>query len=238
MKSLKTSLLFAIVWFGIVNVHGQLLKDIEKILTSNGNNFSAEEAADGIREALIKGTENTVDMVSAVDGYFGNPEIKIPFPPEAQQMEQKLRAIGFGYKVDEAVLAMNRAAEKAAQEIQPIFISAIKKMSISDAIDIVNGNDHAATEYLRKTTSDQLFLKIKPIIEQSLQTVDATRYWNELITTYNAIPFVKKMNPDLAEYVTEKSILGIFVMVSHEEEKIRKDPKARTTELLQKVFGQ
>jgi hypothetical protein len=237
MKSLKFFLLAFALFYGQFTIHGQLFKNVEKMLSKNGNSFSSEEAVAGIREALINGTENSVNLVSAVDGYFGNPTIKIPFPPEAQQIEQKLRAFGLGYKVDEATLAMNRAAEDAAKDIQPIFVSAIKSMSISDAIGIVNGDVHAATEYLRTTTSDQLSVKIKPIVENSLEKVDATRYWDEVITTYNAIPFVKKMNPDLAEYVTEKAISGLFVMVALEEEKIRKDPLARTTELLRKVFG-
>jgi hypothetical protein len=237
MKSLKLYLLACALFFGQFTIQGQLLKNLEKMLPSNGNTFSNEEAAAGIREALINGTENSVNLVSAVDGYFGNPKIKIPFPPEAQQVEQKLRAFGLGSKVDEAIVTMNRAAENAAKDIQPIFVSAIKSMSISDAIGIVKGDDHAATEYLRKTTSDPLFIKIKPVVEKSLEEVDATRYWDDLINTYNAFPFVKKMNPDLAEYVTEKAISGLFVMVALEEEKIRKDPLARTSELLQKVFG-
>jgi hypothetical protein len=218
-------------------MHAQLLKDIGKVLPSNEKSLTKEDAVAGIREALVKGTDHSVKLVSAMDGYFGNPKIKIPFPPDAVQMEQKLRAIGLGYKVDEAVLTMNRAAEDAAKEIQPIFVNAIKHMSISDALSIVNGSDHAATEYLQKTTYDQLFLKIEPIIEKSLKKVDATRYWSDLVNAYNGIPFVKKMNPDLNEYVTEKAISGLFVMIAQEEEKIRKDPLARTSELLERVFG-
>lgn len=237
MKALKICFLITVLCFVQASIYAQLFKNIEKTLGSGENKYTTEEAVAGIREALIKGTENSVNLVSAIDGYFGNPKIKIPFPPEAQQMEQKLRAIGLGYKVDEAILTMNRAAENAAKDIQPIFVSAIKSMTISDAVNIVNGNEHAATEYLQRTTYDQLFRQIKPIIKKSLETVDATKYWDELINAYNAIPFVKKMNPDLAEYVTEKAIGGLFVMVALEEEKIREDPMARTTELLQKVFG-
>jgi len=237
MKTFRIILIGLLVSFGSTGLQAQLLKNLGKMLSSEEKGLSAEDAAAGIREALTKGTENSVKLVSAVDGYFGNPKIKIPFPPEAEQIEQKLRAIGLGYKVDEAILTMNRAAEHAAKDIQPIFVNAIKKMTISDAIGIVNGDVHAATEYLHRTTFDQLFQQIKPIVQNSLEAVDATKYWDDIINTYNTIPFVKKMNPDLAEYVTLKAIDGLFVMVAQEEEKIRKDPVARTTELLQKVFG-
>ncbi|MBA7557887.1 hypothetical protein ES705_50665 [subsurface metagenome] len=185
----------------------------------------------------MKGTDNSVDLVSVKDGYFGNREIKIPFPLEVRTIEDKMRAIGLGSEVDKVVLSINRAAEDAANEVKPIFISAIKDMSISDAIGIVNGNDHAATTYLKKKTTSELSVKIKPLIENSLEKVDATRYWDDLIRTYNIIPFVKKMNPDLSEYVTEQAIEGLFIMIAREEEKIRKDPLARTSELLERVFG-
>ena len=175
--------------------------------------------------------------VEKIGGYFDNPQIKIPFPPEAKEIEQKLRAIGMGDKVDEVVLTINRAAEDAATEAKPIFISAIKNLTLRDALNIVRGENDAATKYLKENTSQQLAAQFKPKIEVSLEKVDATKYWDDVITTYNKIPFVKKMNPDLAEYVTEKAIEGLFVMIAKEEDKIRKDPAARTTELLRKVFG-
>jgi len=140
--------------------------------------------------------------------------------------------------VDEVVLSINRAAEIAANEARPIFISAITGMTITDAINIVRGADNAATMYLQKTTSVQLNEAFHPIIASSLEKVDATRYWDDVVNTYNMIPFVKKMDPDLARYVTGKAIEGLFIMIAKEELKIRKDPLARTTELLKKVFGQ
>ena len=217
---------------------GQFLKDAKKLLQQNtGGGFTEEEAASGIREALIKGTGNGVDIVSKVDGYFKNPEIKIPFPPEAKEIENKLRAVGLGNKVDDVVLSINRAAEDAAVEAKNIFIAAIKNMTIREAINIVRGEKDAATQYLKRNTTNELTLKFRPIIETSLEKVDATKYWDDVIITYNKIPFVKKMNPDLAEYVTDKAIEGLFVMIAREEEKIRKDPAARTTEILRKVFG-
>lgn len=217
--------------------HAQFLKDLKKMVNPSSGNLTEEEAASGIKEALIKGTNKGVETVSKIGGYFDNPQIKIPFPPEAKEIEQKLRAIGMGDKVDEVVLTINRAAEDAATEAKPIFISAIKNLTLRDALNIVRGENDAATKYLKENTSQQLAAQFKPKIEVSLEKVDATKYWDDVITTYNKIPFVKKMNPDLAEYVTEKAIEGLFVMIAKEEDKIRKDPAARTTELLRKVFG-
>jgi hypothetical protein len=218
--------------------NAQFLKKVSKALnTTTSSGFSEEEAASAIKEALVKGTGESVNIVSLVDGYFKNPEIKIPFPPEATAMETKLRAAGFGSQVDKAVLSINRAAENAAKDAQPIFVSAVKGMSIKDAINIVRGKDNAATEYLKNTTSPALKTQFKPAIQKSLDEVNATKYWTDLISTYNKIPFVQKMNPDLASYVTDRAIEGLFVMIAKEELKIRKDPVARTTELLKKVFG-
>ncbi len=218
--------------------NAQFLKKVSKAISTNSpSGFTESEAADGIKEALIKGTTEGVSFVSVLDGYFGNPEIKIPFPPEAANMESKLRAIGMGNQVDKAVLSINRAAEDAAKEAKPIFIAAIKGMSIRDAIGIVRGQENAATLYLKNTTTPELKIKFQPVIKASLDKVNATKYWTDIINAYNKIPLVQKMNPDLTAYVTDKAINGLFIMIAKEELKIRKDPVARTTELLKKVFG-
>lgn len=218
--------------------NAQFLKKVSKALESNSTSgFTEGEAAQAIKEALIKGTAESVDIVSIIDGYFKNPQIKIPFPPEATNMESRLRSVGLGSEVDKAVLSLNRAAEDAAKEAQPIFVAAIRNMTISDAISIVKGKDNAATEYLQRTTSPELKLKFEPVINNSLKKVNATKYWSDLINTYNKIPLVQKMNPDLSAYVTEKAIEGLFIMIAKEELEIRKDPVARTSELLKKVFG-
>jgi hypothetical protein len=218
--------------------NAQFLKKVSKALgTTTTGGFTESEAAQGIKEALIKGTGEGVNIVSVIDGYFGNPAIKIPFPPDARNVESKLRSVGLGNQVDKAILSINRAAEDAAKEAKPIFVSAITGMSIMDAIGIVRGTDNAATQYLQKTTSVELKSKFQPVIKNSLDKVDATKYWTDLINTYNKIPLVQKMNPDLAAYVTDKAVEGLFVMIAKEELKIRKDPLARTTELLKKVFG-
>lgn len=233
----KIIFLLTIIMMSVHTSDAQFFKKVKSFLSNQNTGLTEKDAAAGIREALEKGTDNSVKLVSVVDGYWGNPEIKIPFPPEAKDMETKLRAIGLGKKVDEFNLSMNRAAEKAANEAKPIFIAAIKGMTINDAINIVRGPDNAATMYLQRTTTPELTAKFQPVIRESLDAVDATRYWSDLINVYNKIPFVKKMNPDLAAYVTEKAIDGLFVMIAKEELKIRKDPVARTTELLRKVFG-
>jgi hypothetical protein len=207
------------------------------LLNPKNKGLSEKDAADGIKEALVNGTGESVKIVSALDGYWGNPEIKIPFPAEAKDMESKLRAMGMSKKVDEFNESMNRAAEKAAIEAKNIFITAIKNMTVRDAINIVKGTDNAATMYLKNNTSPELIGKFTPIIKSSLDNVNATKYWSDLISVYNKIPLVKKMNPDLPQYVTQKAIDGLFIMIAKEELKIRKDPAARTTELLKKVFG-
>ena len=236
----KTTLLLFVLAFclGTQESKCQLLQNAEKLLGQKNGSLSEKDAADGIREALIKGTGNGVKTVSKIDGYFKNPEIKIPFPPEEKEIESKLRAIGLGSKVDEVIESFNRAAEDAATEAEPIFVSPIKSMTIKDAVNIVRGDNDAATKYLKKTTSGQLKTKFQPKIKTSLDKVDATKQWATLINAYNKIPFVTKKNPNLAEYVTRKAIDGLFVMIAKEELNIRKDPMARTSELLKKVFGE
>lgn len=199
--------------------------------------LTTEEVGSGLKEALINGISKGSDLVSQMDGYFKNPEIKIPFPPEVKKVENTLRDIGLGSEVDKFVMTLNRGAEDAAKEAKPIFIAAIKSMTIQDAWAILKGEDNAATEYLRKTTSGQLREKFKPVIQNSLNKVNATKYYGDLVTRYNKIPFVEKVNPNLDDYATDRAIDGLFVMIAKEEKSIRQDPVARTTELLKRVFG-
>jgi hypothetical protein len=233
----KIFILLFIAILGLQQIDAQFLKNAKKLINSNNKGLTEKDAAEGIKEALVNGTGESVKQVSVLNGYWGNPEIKIPYPAEAKEMESKLRAIGMGKKVDEFNESMNRAAEKAASEAKPIFITAIKEMTVRDAINIVKGADNAATMYLKNTTSPQLIDKFQPIIKTSLDNVNATRYWSDLITIYNKLPMVKKMNSNLPQYVTQKAIDGLFIMIAKEEFKIRKDPVARTSELLKKVFG-
>jgi hypothetical protein len=233
----KYYFLLLIATISIHTLDAQLLKNAKKFIQSNTKSLTEKDAADGIREALVNGTSESVKLVSVLNGYWGNPEIKIPFPQEAKEIESRLRSIGLGKKVDEFNVTMNRAAEQAAAEAKPIFIAAIKGMTIKDAVNIVRGSDNSATLYLQNTTTPELKNKFQPVIKTSLDNVNATKYWTELITLYNRIPLIKKLNPDLTGYVTDKAISGLFIMIAKEELKIRKDPVARTTELLKKVFG-
>ena len=211
------------------------LNKIKQAVTGTG--LSNEEVGAGLKEALTKGVSKGSDLVSQVDGYFKNAEIKIPFPPEVKNVETRLRQIGMGAEVDKFVLALNRAAEDAAKEAKPVFVSAIKQMTIQDAFTILKGQPDAATQYLQRTTSAELTNKFKPIIQTSLAKVNAPQYYASLINTYNKIPLVKKVNPNLNDYATGKALDGLFVMVAKEEKNIRQNPQARTTALLQKVFG-
>lgn len=198
--------------------------------------LTSAEVTKGLKEALVQGTNKGVNLVSQLDGYFKNPEIKIPFPPDVQLVETKMRALGMGAQVDQFVLSLNRAAEDAAKEAAPIFVTAIQKMTIEDAFGILKGEPDAATQYLKRTTSPQLKEKFAPIVKNSLNKVNATKYYTDLVGYYNRIPFVSKVNPDLTAYATDMAIQGLFVMIAKEEKNIRKDPLARTTDLLKKVF--
>ena len=195
------------------------------------------DVAGGLKEALNKGVQTSTQKLSVTDGFFKDAVIKILMPPEAQKAEKTLRGMGLGAQVDQAILSMNRAAEDASKSAAPIFIDAIKQMTITDAISILKGGDSAATTYLRLKTTIKLTTAFTPVIKTSLEKVDATKYWNTVIGTYNKVPFVKKVNPDLAAYVTEKALAGLFYEIALEEINIRKNPVARTTDVLKKVFG-
>lgn len=195
------------------------------------------EVIAGLKAALEKGAEEGTLDASKLDGYFKNPVIKIPFPPDAQNVEEKLRQIGLGNEVDRFILTLNRAAEEAADEAKPIFVDAIRAMTIQDAWNILRGENDAATEYLRRTTSNKLKSRFQPIIQNALSKTNATKYYTDLINTYNKIPFVEHMNPNLDEYATQQAIDGLFYLVAIEEAKIRENPAARTSEILRKVFA-
>jgi hypothetical protein len=214
----------------------QTLGDVNKTLGGPAP-LTTAEVASGLKEALIKGISTGSDLVSQLDGYFKNPEIKIPFPPEVKKVEDKLRQLGLGGEVDKFVVTLNRGAEDAAREAKPIFIEAIRAMTIEDAWSILRGDQDAATQYLKRTTSGLLKEKFKPVIQNSLNKVNATKYYGQIVTRYNQIPFVQKVNPDLDDYATDKAIEGLFVMIAKEEKNIRQNPVARTTEILKRVFG-
>ncbi len=205
--------------------------------TSSGD-YSQSDAATAIKDALFKGIANGVNLVSVKDGYFGNALIKIPFPQEAQAVQQTLQMIGMGSLTDKLTEQLNRSAEEAAKEALPIFTNSITQLTISDAINIVsNQQSDAATQFLKRTTNEQLVSAFRPKIKGVLDKTLTTQLWSEVMGTYNKVPFVQPINPDLTDYVTRKALDGLFIMVAQEEAKIRKDPAAQTTNILKKVFG-
>jgi len=199
--------------------------------------LSNDEVIKGLKDALTVGTNNSTGLASKVDGYYKNPKLFIPFPPEAKDVKDKMDAFGMKPQTDKFVMTLNRAAEEAAKNAAPVFIAAIKGMSIGDGFTILKGADNAATQYLKDKTSAELRQKFTPIVKAAIDKVEVTKYWNPIITKYNKIPFVQKQNPDLTAYVTEKAMAGLFLLIADEELKIRKDPAARVTDILKSVFG-
>lgn len=244
MKHVLSLSLFLLVSF---STFGQLGKKLEGILnkdsssgsssTSLGSNLSENEIISGLKEALSVGIGNGAKQASSVDGFLKNEVIKLLLPPELQRAEATLRKLGLGDEVDKFVVSLNRAAEDAAKESVPIFTSAITSMSISDALGILNGPDTAATSYLKKTTNSPLYNAFMPVVTKTLDKNNATKYYSDLANAYNKVPLVKKINPDLKEYATQKAIDGLYHLISEEEKKIRKDPVARVSQTLKKVFG-
>lgn len=236
---MKNILLLSFILLNInVNAQGLngLLKKASNLVSESGSGLSSQDIANGLKEALTMGAEKGCVNLSKPDGFFKNAALKILMPPEAQKIENTIRGLGMNQLADDFILSMNRAAEDACNTAAPIFIKAIKDMSITDGINILKGNETAATTYLKSKTEMDLKNSFSPIIKTSLDKVDATKYWEKIISTYNAIPLTKKMNPDLAAYVTEKSMNGIYSEIASQEKEIRANPMARTTALLKSVF--
>jgi Protein of unknown function (DUF4197) len=214
---------------------------LQKVIQPTGNNTStgltATEIANGLKQALEVGISNGSAKASAVDGYFKNPLLKIAFPPEAQKVASTLRQVGFSRQVDDFELSLNRAAEDAAKRAKPVFIKAITSMSIQDAVGILRGDSTAATRYLRQSSGQQLVAEFTPIVDSTLRKNNATRLYSSLVSTYNQLPMVQKVNPNLTEYATNRAVDGLFILVAQEEKKIRENPLARVTDLLKRVFG-
>ena len=216
------------------NIQCTTLQQAAGSLSSNTN--QQDQIVEGLKQALTIGTQNSTSRLSAVDGFFANAAIKILMPPEAKNVESTLRTFGLGSLVDKTVLSLNRAAEDASKSATPIFVNAIKQMTITDALGILKGGDFAATNYFKQKTTDSLTAVFKPVISKSLDNVNATKYWGDVFTAYNRFS-AKPVNTNLTAYVTQKAIDGIFYEVGLEEQKIRKDPAARVTDLLKSVFG-
>jgi len=204
--------------------------------TSSTTNNTIDIAA-GLKEALNNGITKEVSKLTAVDGFYKNEAVKILMPEELQKVESTLRKLGMGNLADQGILAMNRAAEDAVKEATPIFVTAIKNMTITDAKSILLGNENAATVYLEGSTNKELYAKFSPVVQQSISKVGADTIWSTIISKYNQIPFVTKVNPDITNYITNKAMDGVFKMIAVEEKNIRTDLKSRTSPLLQSVFG-
>lgn len=197
-----------------------------------------QEAVMGIRQALDKGVATGINILNREDGFFGNQAYKLFLPPDARKIENVMRDVGLGRTVDRAILQINRAAEDAVGYATPIFTEAIREMTIQDAWNIIRGEQDAATRYFREKTTTKLTAAFAPIIQRSLDRLEATRHYSEIITAYNRLPTTfNKLNPDLPSYVTEKAVDALFDQIAKEEANIRANPRARTTEILKKVFG-
>ncbi|CAG5016352.1 hypothetical protein DYBT9275_05537 [Dyadobacter sp. CECT 9275] len=240
MKEKLVAVVFLITFSGCAS-QAQFSSGLGKILSGvqkSGGSLSEADVVEGLKEALTVGVSNGSAEASKVDGFFKNELIKIAVPPEAQKVAETLRKMGLGDEVDKFTLALNRAAEDAAKKSKPIFVKAVTSMTITDALGILKGQDDAATQYLRKTTNQDLFNTFFPVVDSTLKQNKATQYYADIVNTYNQIPLVKKVNPNLKEYATQKTIDGLYLLIAQEEKKIREDPVARVSDLLKKVFGQ
>ena len=214
------------------------IQSCETLSNLPGTGVTEAEAAGGIREALAQGVTRGITLLNRTDGFFGNALYKMLLPPDAKKIENTLRDLGFGKKVDQAILQINRAAEDAVGYAAPIFGDAIREMTIMDALNIIRGPNNAATEYFRQKTSDRLIAAFSPVVKNSLDKLNATKYYADIVNLYNNFPTtINQINPDLPSYVVGKAVDALFDLVAKEEANIRENPVARTTELLRKVFG-
>lgn len=195
------------------------------------------DISNGLKEALNNGISKQVTKLTATDGFFGNELVRIALPAELQKVDKTLRDLGFTSLADQGLRMLNRAAEDAVKEAVPIFVDAVKQMSFADAKNILMGADNSATNYLQTTTSTTLYAKFSPVVQSSLGKVGADKVWQEIITKYNQVPFVDKVNPNLVDYVTNQAMDGVFTMIALEEKDIRTQTAARTSDLLKKVFA-
>lgn len=242
---MKKSIIFLALFAMITNVTAQ---KTGKLGGSNGSSsssttkekslFSNEEAGNAIKELLTKGAANSVDIVGKPNGYFKNNLIKIPFPAEAKTVETKLRQVGAGKLADDVIESLNRAAEDAAKAAKPILVNSIKQLTVTDAINIVNGSQKdAATQFLKRSTTEQILTAFRPSIKSSLDKTQATKYWKKATKQYNRMPMVQKINTDLVDYTSRKALDGLFIMLAQEEEKIRANPQGFGSGVIDKVFG-
>ncbi|HEY9260831.1 DUF4197 domain-containing protein [Chitinophaga sp.] len=252
---LKRSLLVLLGFFCLQASQAQLLKRLSKQLESTTNksgstststggsgtslaSLTESDAGSAIKEALAKGVASGIAKLNKTDGFFGSDVYKVLLPPDAVKIGNTLRSIGLGSQVDKAILQINRSAEKAVGYAAPIFVSAIKQMTLTDALNLVKGGSTSATDFFKSKTTDSLKTAFLPVIRKSLDSTSATRYYSDIVTSYNKLPTTfNKVNPDLQDYVTTMAVNALFDQIAKEELAIRANPAARTTDLLKKVFG-
>lgn len=213
--------------------------ELQKVVNNlpNGGILSQEQIGNGLREALDNGIKNQVSKLTAQDGFYKNEMVKILLPEELQAVDRGLRNLGLGNLADEGIKVLNRAAEDAVKTATPIFVNAVKEITFNDAKNILLGENNAATAFLETKTQQELYLSFNPVIKQSFSKVGADKVWSQIISKYNSIPFVKKVNPDLTDYATNQTLKGVFTMIAVEEKGIREKVGLRNTVLLQQVFA-
>lgn len=235
MKTFLKATIFSLLLLPAA-AHAQI--KLPKILSKGGSGVTEAEAGQGIKEALTQGVTNAVLNLNKTDGFFGSQLYKVLLPPDAQKIETTLRKVGMGAQVDQAILSINRGAEEAVAFAKPIFVDAIKEMSIQDALKIVSGGKDAATQYFKQKTTEKLVTAFTPSVQSSLDNVGATKHYGDIVNAYNGLPTtLKKANPDLTSFVVGKAVDALFDQVAKEEANIRSNPLARTSDILKKVFG-
>jgi len=230
----KNIILFTLLLF-LFLVRCNVLQELQIPVSGQ---LTQDEIVRGLKEALKVGTSKAIEILATENGFYLDNEVKIPFPEEVKYVEEKLRALGLNSLVDNFIERMNHAAEKAVSKAGPVFYRAILDMTFTDAVNILHGSNHAATDYFRTKTYNQLVLACKPDIKQVLNTTHLADYWEKVTTTYNKISFNRKVETDLPQYVTAKTIDGLFIKLAEQEKLIRTDPKARVTDILKKVFAE
>jgi len=235
MKKFFAICLISVFTFGCTTQ--QIQDTVSAVLGTSMGDPTEQEAGQGLKDALGVGITKGMGLLSATDGFLGNDLVKIPWPEQATQVKDAMLKLGMQKQVDNVTTSLNRAAEKASGVAIDVFLQVLKQMTVTDAIQIITGGNGAGTAYLKKASTSILTEKFRPIVDQSLGQVNATKYWGDATTVYNKLPFVKPVNTDLTGFVTEKALEGVFKMVEKEENNIRANPLARTTELLKKVFS-
>ena len=227
----------ALISFGLTNCNGlqQVANSLPGIMETSG--IGQTQIAAGLKEALQQGIDKQVVNLTKTNGFYNNSLVKIGLPSELQKIEKTLRDVGLGSLADEGIKALNTAASTAVKEATPIFVDAITSMTISDATTILMGNRDAATQYLKKSTQTSLYNKFNPVMKSSFTKVGADKVWSNIISKYNAIPLVQKVNPDLTDYVTQEALKGVYTMIEKEEVNIRTNVSARSSNLLKSVFA-